>query len=593
MSRLAPWLLSLCSSGLFLLVVCSRATAQDAPLRWFTVSSPETAAAGWFRWALDGSVHPADEARLTFSSAVPCSLYINGQRLLRMEALQTPAGAPGGRTWDISSLLRSGRNLVAVELQSPEKSGAFAASLSVRRGDRWTAVGGPWKTAPAPPPAGWQQTDFNDRDWKEVPSAQRPEGLAAPQIPERIEAPIVAARVRNELPFVFEDGDHICLVGATFIERAQLFEHLEAVLAGAAGKRRVTFRNLGWAADTVFAESRGIFDAPSAGYLRMVEQVRAEEPSVVFVCYGQNEALTAGMSPENFARQMGQFLDELAASGIPCVLVSPHELLPAPPPIPSPARFNRRIQVYAESVSSVAQSRKLAFVDLFTDFSSQLLSNRTLLRPFDPVPAGPSAFAELADNGMHLTDSGYASAALLFRQRLLELPAMLPTVRIDAEKRSVIATGAEIQQLEWLADGQVTFSLRQSQLSPIPVALEVAGAGLVMPDSAPGTAPAGTPADPLVPTTAAADGRARIAGSTLPYEHLRELIRSKNELYFHRWRPQNITYLFGFRKHEQGNNAADIARFDPFVRDLEAKIHAAQLPPAQTVRVQLTKAKAP
>jgi hypothetical protein len=298
------------------------------------------------------------------------------------------------------------------------------------------------------------------------------------------------------------------------------------------------------------------------------------------------------MSPENFARQLGQFLDELAASGIPCILISPHELLPAPPPIPSPARFNRRIQVYAESVGSVAQSRQLAFVDLFSDFSTQLLSNSRLLRPFDPAPADTSAFAELAENGMHLTDSGYASAALLFRQRLMGLPALLPTVGIDAEKRTVTAIGAEIQKVEWTADGSaVTFSLLQTQLTPIPVALQVSGARLAMPDSQPAVPPAGTPADPLVPTVAAADGMARLAGSTLPYERLKELIRNKNELYFHRWRPQNITYLFGFRKHEQGNNAADIARFDPFVRDLEGKIHAAQLPPAQTVRVQLTSSR--
>ncbi len=592
MPRLVQLLLCVCSTGLFLPASCSPAAAEDAPLRWFSVSAPENQAAGWFRWALDGSVHPAEEARLTFSSNARCSLYINGQRLLRMEALQTPAGGLGARVWDISSLLRSGRNLVAVELQSSEKSGTFAASLSVRRGDRWIAAGGPWKTAPAPPPVGWQQTDFNDRDWKEAPPAQRPQGLAEPEIPERSEAPVTAARARNTLPFTFNDGDHICLVGATFIERAQLFEHLEAVLTGAAGNRQVTFRNLGWAADTVFAESRGIFDPPSAGYLRMVEQVRAEEPSVVFVCYGQNEALTAGMSPENFARQLGQFLDELAASGIPCILVSPHELLPAPPPIPSPARFNRRIQVYAESVGSVAQSRQLAFLDLFSDFSSQLLSNSRLLRPFDPAPAGTSAFAELAENGMHLTDSGYASAALFFRQRLMGLPALLPTVSIDAEKRTVTAIGAEIQKVEWTADGSaVTFSLLQAQLTPIPVALQVSGAQLATPDSQPAVPPAGTPADPLVPTVAAADGMARLAGSTLPYERLKELIRNKNELYFHRWRPQNITYLFGFRKHEQGNNAADIARFDPFVRDLEGKIHAAQLPPAQTVRVQLTSSR--
>ena len=33
-----------------------------------------------------------------------------------------------------------------------------------------------------------------------------------------------------------------------------------------------------------------------------------------------------------------------------------------------------------------------------------------------------------------------------------------------------------------------------------------------------------------------------------------------------------ITYLTGFRKHEQGNNAVEIAQFDPLVEQIEAKI---------------------
>ena len=46
----------------------------------------------------------------------------------------------------------------------------------------------------------------------------------------------------------------------------------------------------------------------------------------------------------------------------------------------------------------------------------------------------------------------------------------------------------------------------------------------------------------------------------------------ENELFFHRHRPQNVTYLFLFRKHEQGNNAVDIPKFDPLVADLEKQI---------------------
>src|SRR3712207_8423686 len=45
-------------------------------------------------------------------------------------------------------------------------------------------------------------------------------------------------------------------------------------------------------------------------------------------------------------------------------------------------------------------------------------------------------------------------------------------------------------------------------------------------------------------------------------EPVRQAIGKKNELYFHRWRPQNQTYLFGFRKHEQGKNAREIVELD-------------------------------
>jgi lysophospholipase L1-like esterase len=63
-----------------------------------------------------------------------------------------------------------------------------------------------------------------------------------------------------------------------------------------------------------------------------------------------------------------------------------------------------------------------------------------------------------------------------------------------------------------------------------------------------------------------------------PYEPIPEaqpLIKSvveKNQLFFYRWRPQNETYLFGFRKHEQGKNAKEVAEFDPLVSKAEEEI---------------------
>jgi len=55
-------------------------------------------------------------------------------------------------------------------------------------------------------------------------------------------------------------------------------------------------------------------------------------------------------------------------------------------------------------------------------------------------------------------------------------------------------------------------------------------------------------------------------------EELRQAVIEKNVQFFNRWRPQNETYLFGFRKHEQGQNAREIPMFDPIIAAAEEKI---------------------
>ena len=55
-------------------------------------------------------------------------------------------------------------------------------------------------------------------------------------------------------------------------------------------------------------------------------------------------------------------------------------------------------------------------------------------------------------------------------------------------------------------------------------------------------------------------------------EELTQRIVEKNQLFFHRYRPQNETYLFLFRKHEQGNNAAEIPKLDPLIKAADKAI---------------------
>jgi hypothetical protein len=61
-------------------------------------------------------------------------------------------------------------------------------------------------------------------------------------------------------------------------------------------------------------------------------------------------------------------------------------------------------------------------------------------------------------------------------------------------------------------------------------------------------------------------------------EKLRQTIVAKNRLYFYRWRPENETYLFGFRKYEQGKNAREIPQFDPLIAEKEKEIAKLRVP---------------
>jgi glucose/arabinose dehydrogenase len=67
-------------------------------------------------------------------------------------------------------------------------------------------------------------------------------------------------------------------------------------------------------------------------------------------------------------------------------------------------------------------------------------------------------------------------------------------------------------------------------------------------------------------------------------EALRQVILRKNEWWFHRSRPANMAYVFGFRKHEQGQNAGEIPQFDSLILEEERRI--AQLRSLEAVSMQ-------
>ena len=100
--------------------------------------------------------------------------------------------------------------------------------------------------------------------------------------------------VRAAETFELRDGDRVLFIGDTFIEREGDYGYIETRLTAAFPDRKVTFRNLGWAADSPMGRARASFDwnSPEADWLKRVkEQLALVKPTVAFLSYGATAGL--------------------------------------------------------------------------------------------------------------------------------------------------------------------------------------------------------------------------------------------------------------------------------------------------------------
>ena len=365
--------------------------------------------------------------------------------------------------------------------------------------------------------------------------------------------------------FSLADGDRVVLLGSTFIERAQSHGYLEAALASRFHGSDIQFRNLGWSGDNVFGQARAGFGGVEHGFEELKKHVRALSPTVILLNYGANESFAGQSGLKPFLAGLETLLAALDETGARIVLIAPlaHEDLGRP--LPDPAEHNRSLKIYRDAIARVAARRGAPFVDLF-----DLLGGK--LQPPAPTP--------LTDNGIHLTAYGYWRAAPVIEQAL-GLPQRRWQVEIDAARGNVRARGTRVRHARF-SPGEIRFFAHDRQLPlPSPPADSPPEYEQVEPrilrafDLEAGTYALAIDGRQVAKGTARgwADGMAITEGPEFAQaERLRKTILKKNALYFHRWRPQNVTYLFGFRKHEQGQNAVEIPQFDPLVAARETTI---------------------
>jgi putative heme-binding domain-containing protein len=374
-------------------------------------------------------------------------------------------------------------------------------------------------------------------------------------------------------PFDLHSGDRVVLVGDTLIEREQAYGYLEERLTVRHPADNVIFRNLGWSADTAAGVSRASFDfdKPGKGFELLKEEIAAAQPTVVIVGYGMASSFDGEDGLPKFKADLNNLIDaieKVCTNGpVRFVFLSPirHENLG--PPLPDPTKHNKQLELYTRAISEIATERKGTFVSLFNN----LLGDGTQSHPPRPF----------TDDGIHLTGYGYLRMAEAVEKRFVWEPNLW---RVAITVDGHVTPGSYGTKVTNLArnGNKVRFtSLDEQLVSPV-----IRTAEGPMPSA---DAPCLIQINGLKPGhyDLEADGETVATGSDKDWqlgaviengpqfeqaESLRQAIIKKNQLYFDRWRPQNETYLFGFRKYEQGQNAREIPMFDPLVVEQEAKI---------------------
>jgi len=394
-----------------------------------------------------------------------------------------------------------------------------------------------------------------------------------------------------KVPFQFHDGDRVAFVGDTLIEREQAYGYIEERLTVQYPNLNVTFRNLGWSADrpTGISRSSFDFDKPGKSFEKLKDEIAAISPTVVIVGYGMANSFDGEAGTAKFKTEMNELLDAIRKQStnkapVRFIFFSPvyQEKSGANVDL---AKRNADLARYTHVIDSIATERSNAFVNLY-----DLLGDGSQTIP-------PRAFTE---NGIHMDAFGYLRAAESMEKHIY-WDQNFWRVGITADgKVTEPSYGTKVSDLAKTSD-----SVRFTAIDDKLVLPKIFENGKIIPTHT---------ADCLVQVAGLKSGNyeLKIDGKVVASdsaknwargvvvdrgaqfeqaEELRHAIIKKNELYFYRWRPANETYLLGFRKYEQGQNAKEMPMFEPLVAEQEKKIATLRKPIARSFELVRGKSK--
>ena len=230
----------------------------------------------------------------------------------------------------------------------------------------------------------------------------------------------VPADYRDPLPFAFQKGDTIAVLGNGLADRMQHDGWMETLLQSQLLEQQVRFRNMSASGDRPNNYPR------SSGQLSMTAYLQKVKPTVVLAFFGYNESFDA--KPDDYKKQLLEFVKRTRGAkpngeSFPrIVLFSPiaHEDTKNPN-VPDGRVHNVRLAAYTRATEAAAKEAGVTYVDLFHP-SLELFSKTS---------------HPLTINGVHLSEEGNRQLAEVIAKELLGKPVSA-SLSLDLLRQAVL-----------------------------------------------------------------------------------------------------------------------------------------------------------
>ncbi len=344
-----------------------------------------------------------------------------------------------------------------------------------------------------------------------------------------------------EAPFAFQDQERVVFLGATMLEREQEEGYLETLLTARFAEKNLSFRNLAWSGDTVYGDSRAAFDTAKEGFERMVKHVHDAKPTVVVLSFGINESFEGPEGLNTFVEGYKKLLDAIADTNARLIFLGAPRLENLGTPLPDPAKQNENVNLYNEAMRTLASERGGFYIDLAGELEGMHAAAPLTYNTMHFTPYGYWVFAQAVLKGLGYETPRFMAQAV---DSFTLAPEVFFAADIPSDTPALVRAGETLHTLRYFANAPGRYRLESDGKVLAEASKEAWEQGVVI---------SGLP-------------------EATQFEELRAVVKEKNRLFFNQWRPQNETYIFGFRKHEQGQYAAEIPLFDPLIEAEEAKI---------------------